>query len=396
MRRGNGGAILCSEAVKAVSANRSGCTFGPASPVHLKGLPEPILAHEVAWEPLPYDPSEHRLAFRVLGPLEVLDGDRPVAVGGAKERLVLALLLARVNSAVSVDALIEAVWGDRPPRTAERTVHAYVARLRRTLEPRVVPRRAEHDARHGWPGLRAAARRRTTRRHPVRGAGQAGGRPARGWRRRRRHRRCGRRLGMWRGEAFGEFPEVEGCVAAARRLEELRLALVEDRVDADLADGRASGVVGEIETLLRDEPFRERLWGQLIVALYRSGRQRDALEAYQRARRLLTDELGIEPGPELRRLEAAVLAQDPSLDVLRPVPAAAARRASARARRRGSRIPRPRDRTGVAAGGVGGRGRRARRLRVGAGTRGHRQDPTGRRAGAGGPRRWRGGALRAL
>ena len=126
-------------------------------------------------------------------------------------------------------------------------------------------------------------------------------------------------LGLWRGEAFVEFPEVEGCVAAARRLDELRLVLVEDLVDADLADGRSSELVGEIETLLRDEPFRERLWGQLIVALYRSGRQRDALEAYQRARRLLADELGIEPGPDLRRLEAAVLAQDPSLDVLRPV-----------------------------------------------------------------------------
>jgi class 3 adenylate cyclase/DNA-binding winged helix-turn-helix (wHTH) protein len=131
-----GGTILCSEAVRVVSANRSGCTFGPACPVDLKGLPGPVPVHEVTWEPLPYDPREHRLAFRVLGPLEVLDGDRPVVVGDSKERLVLALLLARVNSPVSVDALIDAVWGDRPPRTAERTVHAYVARLRRTLEPR--------------------------------------------------------------------------------------------------------------------------------------------------------------------------------------------------------------------------------------------------------------------
>ena len=131
-----GGTILCSDAVRVVSANRSGCTFGPACGVDLKGLPGPVQAHEVSWEPLPYDPGENRLAFRVLGPLEVLDGDRPVEVGGPKERLVLALLLARVNSAVSVDALVDAVWGDSPPRTAERTVHAYVARLRRTLEPR--------------------------------------------------------------------------------------------------------------------------------------------------------------------------------------------------------------------------------------------------------------------
>ncbi len=131
-----GGTILCSEAVRTVSANRSGCSFGPVRTVDLKGLPGPVQAHEVLWEPLPYDPRDHRFTFWVLGPLEVLDGDRPVGVGGPKERLVLALLLARVNSVVSVDALIDAVWGDRPPRTAERTVHAYVARLRRTLEPR--------------------------------------------------------------------------------------------------------------------------------------------------------------------------------------------------------------------------------------------------------------------
>ena len=132
----SGGMILCSEAVRVVSANRSGCSFGPVRPVELKGLPGPVQVHEVSWAPLPYEPGEHRLAFRVLGPLEVLDGDRRVVIGGPKERLVLALLLARVNSPVSVDALMDAVWGDRPPRTAERTVHAYVARLRRTLEPR--------------------------------------------------------------------------------------------------------------------------------------------------------------------------------------------------------------------------------------------------------------------
>jgi DNA-binding SARP family transcriptional activator/WD40 repeat protein/class 3 adenylate cyclase/energy-coupling factor transporter ATP-binding protein EcfA2 len=316
------GAILCSEAVRVVSANRSGCTFGPASPVHLKGLPGPVRAHEVSWEPLPYDPREHRLTFRVLGPLEVLDRDRPVRVGGPKERLVLALLLARVNSVVSVDALVDAVWGDRPPRTAERTVHAYVARLRRTLEPRRPrgePSTTLATVGRGYELRLDAAQLDSSRFEELakRGSDQLerGDDAASSTLR--------QALGLWRAEAFGEFPDVEGCVAEARRLEELRLALVEDLVDADLADGRSSELVGEIDTLLRDEPFRERLWGQLIVALYRSGRQRDALEAYQRVRRLLTDELGIEPGPDLRRLEAAVLAQDSSLDVLRPLPAAA-------------------------------------------------------------------------
>jgi DNA-binding SARP family transcriptional activator/WD40 repeat protein/class 3 adenylate cyclase/energy-coupling factor transporter ATP-binding protein EcfA2 len=316
----SGGMILCSEAVRAVSANRSGCTFGPARPMALKGLPGPVLAHEVIWEPLPYDPGRHRLAFRVLGPLEVVDGDRSVMVGGPKERLVLALLLARVNSTVSVDVLIDALWGDRPPRTAERTVHTYVARLRRTLEPRRPRGEASTmllTVGHGYElrvesgqldaaQFEAMARRGSNQFERRDDAASSTLRQA---------------LGLWRGAAFVEFPEVEACTAEARRLEELRLALVEDRVDADLAAGRASELVGEIEMLLRDQPFRERLWGQLVLALYRSGRQRDALEAYQRARRLLIDELGIEPGPELRRLEAAVLAQDPSLEVLRPVPA---------------------------------------------------------------------------
>ena len=108
------GTILCSGAVRAVSANRSGYAYGPASPLDLKGLPAPVVTHEVDWEPLPYDPDVSRLAFRVLGPLEVHDGDRVVAVGGPKECLVLAVLLARANSPVSVDALIDAVWGDRP------------------------------------------------------------------------------------------------------------------------------------------------------------------------------------------------------------------------------------------------------------------------------------------
>ena len=315
----SGGMILCSEAVRVVSANRSGCSFGPLRPVQLKGLPGPVQAHEVNWAPPPYDPGQHRLAFRVLGPLEVLDGDGRVVIGGPKERLVLALLLARVNSVVSVDALIDAVWGDRPPRTAERTVHAYVARLRRMLEPRRP--RGEPSTVLATVGRGYQLRLDTTQLDAARFAqlGKRGsdqlvsGDDA-------ASSTLREALGLWRGEAFGEFREVEACVAEGRRLEELRLGLVEDRVEADLAAGQSTEVVGEIEALLGDEPFRERLWGQLMLALYRSGRQRDALEAYQRARRLLTDELGIEPGPDLRKLEAAVLAQDPALDVLRPVP----------------------------------------------------------------------------
>jgi DNA-binding SARP family transcriptional activator len=255
-----------------------------------------------------------------LGPLEVLDGDRPVTVGGARERLVLALLLARVHAPVPIDALIDAVWGDRPPRTAERTVHAYVARLRRTLEPhrpRGEPSTVLVTIGRGYALPLDAARLDAARFEEL--AKQGSDQLASGDGAASSTLRTA--LDLWRGEAFGGFREVEACVAAVRRLEERRLGLLEDRLDADLAAGQSSGLVGEIEALLRHEPYRERLWGQLIVAPYRSGRQRDALEAYQRARRLLTDEPGIEPGPDLRRLEAAVLAQDPSADVLQPVPA---------------------------------------------------------------------------
>jgi DNA-binding SARP family transcriptional activator/class 3 adenylate cyclase/WD40 repeat protein/energy-coupling factor transporter ATP-binding protein EcfA2 len=315
----DGGMILCSEAVRVVSANRSGCTFGPPRPVELKGLPGPVQAREVIWEALPYESGEHRLVFRVLGPLEVFDGDRSVVLRGPKQRFLLAALLARANSPVSIDALIGAVWGDRPPRTAERMVHAYVARLRRAIEPRRPrgePSSTLATVGRGYELRLAAAQLDATRFEELakRGSDQlaSGDETASSTLR--------QALGLWRGEAFGEFLEVEACVAESHRLEELRQALVEDRVDADLAAGQSAELVGEIETLLRAQPFRERLWGQLIVALYRAGRQRDALGAYERARRLLVDELDIEPGPELRRLEAAVRAQDPSLNVLRSVP----------------------------------------------------------------------------
>ena len=122
-------------------------------------------------------------------------------------------------------------------------------------------------------------------------------------------------LALWRGDAFGEFRAIEACDAEARRLEEMRLVAVEDRLDAELAAGAASEVVAELESLVAQHEFRERLWAQLMLALYRSGRQRDALGAYRRARTVLVEQMGIEPGRELRALEAAILEQDPALDL---------------------------------------------------------------------------------
>ncbi len=311
-----GGTILCSEAVRTVSANRSGCTFGEGRPVELKGLPGPLVVHEVAWEPAPDDADARGLEFRVLGRMEVADVRGSVAIGGPKERLVLAVLLARANETVSVDSLIDAVWADRSPRTAERTVHAYVARIRRALEPsrqkgsghvvvitigrgyRLVVAPTQLDSAR----FETLARSGRERLHRGDTAGAATDLAA--------------ALAEWRGDAYGEFADVAGCAAEAARLDELRVSALEDRVEADLALGQGGELVGEVEGLLREYPFRERLWGCLITALYRAGRQRDALDTYQRARNMLVEELGIEPGPELRRLEAAVLAQDSSLDRL--------------------------------------------------------------------------------
>jgi WD40 repeat protein/DNA-binding SARP family transcriptional activator len=251
----------------------------------------------------------------VLGPLEVEADDGPVVLGGPKERLLLALLLTRPNQVVSVEALIAGLWGERPPPTAAKTLQSHVKRLRRALEPArargaagqvLVTREPGYLLRAG-PGALDATRfedlTAQARRALADGSAQAAGSLLR------------EALGLWRGQAFEEFLDTDVAVAEADRLAELRLVAVEDRVEADLRLGRHRELVAELEGLVRDQPLRERLWAQLLLALYRSGRQADALLAYQRARSVLVEELGIDPGTELRLLHAAILAQDPGLDL---------------------------------------------------------------------------------
>ena len=262
------------------------------------------------------------MRFHVLGPLEVEADDGPVVLGGPKERLLLALLLARPNQVVSVDALVLGLWGEQPPSTAAKTLQSHVKRLRRVLEPArargaagqvLVTRPPGYLLRAGPGALDAAWFEELTAqaRHALAdGSAEAAGSLLR------------EALGLWRGGAFEEFADSDVAVAEADRLAELRLAAVEDRVEADLRLGRHRELVAELEGLVRAQPLRERLWAQLMLALYRSGRQADALLAYQRARSILVEELGIDPGAELRRLHAAILAQDPGLDL--PATAAAA------------------------------------------------------------------------
>ena len=247
------------------------------------------------------------VAFRILGALEVVrDGER-VDLGSPRQRALLALLLTRANATVSRDRLIDELWEDELPESVVNVLQTYVSRLRRVLPPdRLVSRppgyalvvaddeldlRAfEHGAQDG---------RRLLAGGDVAGASES----------------FRRALSLWRGPALEDVGAMEFARIEAARLEELRLAVLEDRIEAELALGHHGALVPELETLVREHPLRERLRAQLMLALYRSGRQPDALAVYRDARSVLTETLGIEPGHPLRALEAAILRQDPSLDV---------------------------------------------------------------------------------
>lgn len=312
----DGGEILCSETVRAVAGSHGPSAFGSSRAVELNGFAEPVLACTVRWTPRPFEAARQGRVFATLGALEVSDASGPVAMGGPKERLVLAVLLARANRVVSLDAIVDAVWGEDPPRTADRTVHAYVARLRSVLEPdrsRRDPHRLLVTEGRGYR-LKVTGDQLDSLRFEElaqRGSEQLanGDESAAATLR--------EALALWRGEPFAGHADVEVCAAEARRLREIWLVAVEDRIEADLAGGATGALVAEVDSLVAEHPFRERLWGNLMLALYRAGRQADALAAYQRARQQLVDELGIEPGSDLRQLEAAILAQDSSLDTPR-------------------------------------------------------------------------------
>jgi WD40 repeat protein/serine/threonine protein kinase len=246
------------------------------------------------------------MEFRILGPLEVTDGDGPRPLGGPKQRTVLAHLVLRANQIVDSDRLIDEVWGDEPPPAVRSTLRGYVSHLRKALGPGLV----EHSS--GGYVLRAERSAIDAVRFEAlvaegRGVMSADAAAA--------ARTFERALGLWRGPALGDLAHQASLQPEIARLEELRLAALEDRIAAELELGRHRELVPELETLVGAHPFRERLWLHLMTALYRSERQADALAAFHRARDLLAEELGIDPSPELRRLHERILRQDPSLDV---------------------------------------------------------------------------------
>jgi DNA-binding SARP family transcriptional activator len=244
------------------------------------------------------------LEFRLLGPLEALAGGTPIALG-LKQRMLLVLLLLRANEVVSRDRLIDELWGDQPPDAAPNALAALVARLRRALPADVLltapggyELRIDRQALdlHRFELLVEEGRKTLAAGDPARAA-----------------ERLRLALSIWRGPALADFEYETFAQPAITRLEELRLAAIESRIDADLALGRHVELVGEVQSLVRENQLRERLRGQLILALYRSGRQAEALEAYREGRTVLVEELGIEPSPPLQELERAILRQDPSL-----------------------------------------------------------------------------------
>jgi DNA-binding SARP family transcriptional activator/DNA-binding beta-propeller fold protein YncE len=254
----------------------------------------------------------NELDFRVLGPLQVAANGTFLPLGGAKQRAVLALLLLRPNEVVSSDRLIDELWGDSPPESAANMLQGYVSHLRKVLEPG--RNRGEHELLVSRPPgymLQIAADQIDAERFERLAA--EGRRSLELERADDAAQRFREALALWRGPALADFAYETFARADVDRLEELHLAAVEGRIDAELQLGRHDALVGELRELVDEHPLRERLRAQLMAALYRCGRQADALEVYRDGRRLLHDELGIEPGPALRELEQAILRQDPAL-----------------------------------------------------------------------------------
>ena len=246
----------------------------------------------------------------VLGPLRVEDVNGLIEIRGGKERLLLARLIAASGRLVTTSELIDTLWDDDPPASAAKSVQTFVLRLRNALEPHRsgTPAVLLTDG----PGYRLALdpgqvdAERFGRLATIGRQALAGGRPDSAG------RTLGEALALWRGPAYAGF-DADFAHAEAHRLEELRLAVTGDRLAAELALGRASESVPELEQLVGDHPHRERFWEMLVTALYRSGRQGDALGAYERARTLLSAELGVDPGAGLRSVHARVLAHDRTL-----------------------------------------------------------------------------------
>jgi DNA-binding SARP family transcriptional activator/WD40 repeat protein len=246
------------------------------------------------------------MEFRILGSIEVVEnGGGPIALGGPKQRAVLAHLLLRANHLVPTDVLIDEVWGEEPPETVRNALQSYASHLRKALgAERLEGSRAGYLLKAEPSELDAMRFRslvRDARRLlPIDAKAAVDA--------------FDHALDLWRGPAFGDLATEPSLRSEAARLDDLRLAAIEERIEAQLELGDLSEVIGELEGLTARHPLRERFWEQLMLSLYRAGRQGEALAAYDRARGNLADELGIDPSHDLRALQARILAQSPDLD----------------------------------------------------------------------------------
>jgi DNA-binding SARP family transcriptional activator len=258
--------------------------------------------------------------FRILGPLEALDGGRVVRLGGARQRALLAVFLLHRGETLSTDRLIDELWGERPPATATKSVQVHVSRLRKALasgggDTVIVTREHGYELRldperldaHRFERLVAEGRNDLAAGRPKPAASALEG-----------------ALSLWRGQPLADLAYEPFAQREAARLEELRLEALEALIDAKLELGAHAELVGRLRALIGEHPFRERLRAQLMLALYRCDRQADALQAYQDARLTLVEELGIEPSERLRDLERAILAQEPQLHLVAATPEPAA------------------------------------------------------------------------
>ena len=243
------------------------------------------------------------IEIRLLGPIEARLNGRPVALGPPQQRAVLAMLALQVNRTVSTDRLIEGLWGERAPPSAHKLVQLYVSHLRKLLnesEAAIVTHGRGYELQLAADQVDAARFERLVN-AAVRPHESANG-------------EAREALALWGGEVLADLVDEPFAATEIRRLEQLRLQAAELAIGADLAAGRHGEVIGELEALVAEDPLREQLHAQRMLAFYRSGRQAEALQAYREAREVLVEQIGVEPGPELRRLHAAILRQDSELE----------------------------------------------------------------------------------
>jgi len=251
------------------------------------------------------EPYGSRMHFKVLGPLHVTGPEGPISLGGPKQRAVLAHLLVRANELVPAESLIDQVWSGEPPEAARGTIHSYISHLRKALgADRIEGRPPGYVLHVGADELDAERFERL-----LREARFANGSPGRAGNLLREA------LALWTGPAFADLSFEPSLAGEIARVDELRLQALEERIAADLAEGRHGEVIGELESLTRELPLRERLWELLMLALYRARRPADALAAFERAREELAGELGVDPSVDLRRLHERILREDPELDL---------------------------------------------------------------------------------